>query len=308
MIVCVTPNPALDRTLIMAEYHAGGVSRAERLIVAAGGKGMNVARVIRALGGQVRCAAFIAGYTGQLFAHLAQQEGLLGDWVSIDGETRCCIIVADRSAGDVSVLNEPGPAVTRANWLAMRDRLRGTSAEADTICFSGSLPPGTPLDVFTEVLSELRQQGKTVWVDTSGEPLRAALTVPGIHVKVNHEEASAVLDTPVRNLEDAGAAARQFTARTGGTVVLTLGKAGAVMSVGEKVLGAVPPQVKAISSVASGDSFLAGLLVGMMQSPEQALRCAVAAGTANALSYGGGQFAMEDYNRILERVEMRELT
>jgi fructose-1-phosphate kinase PfkB-like protein len=69
----------------------------------------------------------------------------------------------------------------------------------------------------------------------------------------------------------------------------------------------VPPQVKAISSVASGDSFLAGLLVGMMQSPEQALRCAVAAGTANALSYGGGQFAMEDYNRILEQVEIRDL-
>lgn len=307
MFLCVTPNPALDRTLILPEFQMGRVFRVERLILAAGGKGINVARVIQQLGAEAHNVAFVGGHTGRYFAELAKAEGLRGDWVEVNSETRCCMIVADQREADTAVLNELGPTVTGEDWNAMYETVMATAAHAEITCFCGSLPPGSPVEAYERLLRDLRERGDMVWVDTSGSPLRAALDVPGVNVKVNLDEAAAVLGERPHDVESAAKAAHQIAARTGGAVVLTMGKGGAVMVADGEALHGTPPQAKTVSTVGSGDAFLGGLVTGLAQSPEIALRRATAAGTANAMMYGGGLFSLADFEHLLDAVEVTRL-
>lgn len=308
MILCVTSNPALDRTLVIPGFCTGRIFRPDSLLVAAGGKGINVARALCGLGGQALCAGFLAGHNGRLLAELAEREGLPGVWTWIEGETRICTILADPDA-DVTVVNENGPAVTAADWERLAADVMREAARAEAVCFSGSLPPGSPQEAFARLIHSLRQAGRTVWVDTSGKSLATALAVPGAYIKVNGDEAGEVLG---RTIEDAGSAAdaaSELQVRGLGMVVLTLGALGAVIARDGQRWHAQPPRLKVMSAVGSGDSFLGGLALSFAQgyAPDEALRRAVAAGAANALSIGGGSFSKADFERVLAGTTVRAL-
>jgi 1-phosphofructokinase family hexose kinase len=305
MILCVTPNVALDRTLVVPGYGAGGVFRPQQVIAAAGGKGVNVARVVNLFGGVSRCHGFIAGHTGALVASLAAGEGLDSRWTVLDSsETRTCTILVDPAREQTTVVNESGVETNAADWGRLRDDLIASADSAAAVCFCGSLPPGSPLDAFAALLAELVALGTSIWVDTSGPPLRVAAEVKGVHIKVNDDEAAALLNAPVKSLAEASVGAKALAKRTSASVVITMGAHGAVLSDGQTAWHALPPAIEAKSAVGSGDSFLAGLLVGLEagEPPDQSLRRGVAAGAANALSIGGGQFKLEDYERILSKV------
>lgn len=310
MVLCVTPNIALDRTLVVPGYGEGGVFRPQQTLVAIGGKGINVARTVKLLGGNALCLGFIAGHTGALVASMAAAEGLNGFWTRLEsGETRTCSILVDPPSEQTTVVNEHGVATTAADWARLRDALIVSAADAATICFCGSLPPGSPLDAFMSLLAELAAMGKAVWVDTSGSSLHAAVNMPGIHIKINEEEASGLLGMPITTLEEAAAGAAILADRQSAAAVITIGKYGAVLSSGQASWYAVPPPVKVISTVGSGDSFLAGLLVGLEsgETPDQALRRGAAAGAANAMSIGGGQFALDNFEDLLSNTFGAEL-
>lgn len=302
MILCVTPNVALDRTLVVPGYNGGGVFRPQQVVAVAGGKGVNVARVIRLVGGAASCFGFIAGHTGSLVASAASTEGLNCHWTRLPGgETRICTILVDPALGQTSVINESGAPTTATDWEQLRHDLLAHVDSASAVCFCGSLPPGASLQVFATLLTDLQASGRSVWVDTSGAALQAAAQVKGIHIKVNDEEAAELLGSPISALSGAASAAHGLAERLGAAAVITLGKQGAVLSDGQSVWQAQPPDIEAKSGVGSGDSFLAGMLLGLEEgdSPAHSLRRGVAAGAANALSVGGGQFAFDDYQRIL---------
>lgn len=308
MILCVTSNPALDRTFLIPGFIPGRIYRPETLIVAAGGKGINVARALRILGGDGLCAGFLAGHNGRMLAELAEREGLPGVWTWIEGETRICTIFADPQ-GEATVINEKGPTATAQDWARLRDDILGQASDMDCVCFSGSMPPGAPPEVFADLLKTLRDQGTTVWADTSGKSLQAVLAVPGIHIKVNGDEAGAVLGRIVSDPASASAAAQEIHRRIGGVVVLTLGKLGAVLANGKGCWYAQPPALKVLSNVGSGDSFLAGLVQSYItgETPDEALRRGVAAGSANALSIGGGSFSIDEFNRVLAETQIQKM-
>lgn len=310
MILCVTPNTALDRTLVVPGYSEGGVFRPQQVIVAAGGKGVNVARAVKVLGGDAMCLGFIAGHTGALVASIASDEGLAARWTMLKtGETRTCTILVDPALEQTTVVNEFGVTTTSADWEQFRQDLITAAANARTICICGSLPLGTPVDAWMSLLVDLRAMGKTVWVDSSGVGLSAIKEVPGISLKINDDEASALLKqaitTPMEAAESTLVQAKQSAA----LMVITMGASGAVLSDGETVWHAMPPPIKAKSTVGSGDSFFAGLLVGLEsgETPGEALRRGVAAGAANALSVGGGQFVLDDFVQILSSTVCTEL-
>ncbi|MBI5669224.1 MAG: 1-phosphofructokinase family hexose kinase [Chloroflexi bacterium] len=306
MILCVTANPALDRSLVIPGFTTGRIFRPDNLLVAAGGKGINVARALRGLGGEAVCAGFLAGYNGRLLAELAEREGLPGVWTWIEGETRICTILADPD-GDVTVVNENGPVVTAADWERLADDVTRESARAEAVCFSGSLPPGSPPTAFAGLIQALCESGRAVWVDTSGKALTAALTVPGASIKVNGDEAGEVLGRTIVDASSAADAAGDLQARGQGMVTLTLGAAGAVLARNGQRWHAQPPPLKVVSPVGSGDSFLAGMALAFAQghAPDEALRRAVAAGTANALTVGGGSFSRVDFERVLAGTTVR---
>jgi len=309
VILCLGPNPAIDRTFIIPGFQAGVIYRPERKIVTGGGKGMNVARAVRRLGGESLCAGFVGGHEGRYMAQLVEQEGLPSRWTWIEGDTRTCTIVADPEAGQASVFNEFGPTVTADDWRRLQADMLAAAPELDMFCISGSLPLESPIESYQALIRALAETGKPVWVDTSGKSLRAAMALQGIGIKVNGEEAGEILRRDIADVESAADAAGEIGQKTGSPVVLTLGADGAVLVDHSGRWHAKPPPIRPVNAVASGDSFLAGLVVALNQGKpaSEALRWAVAAGTANALNVGGAQIRMEDFQRMVMETILRAL-
>jgi 1-phosphofructokinase family hexose kinase len=306
MILCLTPNPAIDRTLILPSLVLGSVQRAERVIAAAGGKGLNVARAIRILGGESLCMGFAGGHNGRLLADLAQNGGLHSSWTWIDSETRTCIILVSQN-GDVTEIDEPGLPVSKSDWKRLQRDVRKHIASVSLVCVCGSLPPNSSVDDLHALLSMLVDTGKQVWVDTSGTALNAVLTYPGICIKVNGDEISKALGLEVKDMESAKRALILLDERGISTCVITLGNAGALLATSEGRWHAQGPRVTVVSTVGSGDSFLGGFVSALDTGRDypEALCDAVAAGTANTLSAGGGQFAFQEFKEIRKQIQIQ---
>ncbi|MCC7354306.1 MAG: 1-phosphofructokinase family hexose kinase [Anaerolineae bacterium] len=309
MIVTVTPNPTLDRTLVVRNYAVGGVHRASETLLTAGGKGLNVARVAHALGQPALALGLIGGVTGRLVAQVATQEGLPHEFIEIAGETRNTTIVVDPDGSSSTVINEAGPVVSEAEWGQLVAAVRSRSAGVDLVALCGSLPRGLPVQCMADLVRMLVANGNHVAVDTSGEPLRWALSAEPWLIKVNNDEAGQALGWPVQTTGDAQRAARQMRERGVRFVILTMGARGAVISADEGEWLATPPTVRALSLIGSGDALLAGWLVGLLggETLERALRLGVAVAAANVLTLGAGFFHREDLAHLLPQVQMQQL-
>lgn len=302
MLLAITPNPALDRTLVVPGLRLGAVHRAEHFLVAAGGKGLNVARTARTLGQPVQVCAPLGGLTGQQVARLAAEEGFVAQWSwHSAGETRTCILIVDPQGEDATVINEPGPTLSADDWQTFVAAVSTAATTARMATISGSLSPGVPPDGIVALITALQAAGCRVIVDTSGPALVAALTVTPYALKVNRSELSAALNMPLQNQAQVIAALMELRARGIALGVVTLGAEGALAICTEGVYYACPPALAIVSSVGSGDSLLAGLATGLLRGyalPE-ALRLGVACGTADALTIGGGLVHVADVDRIL---------
>lgn len=310
MILCITPNPAIDRTLVVHRFAKGSIFRTEETVVVAGGKGINVARTVKVLGGDVTCAGFLAGYAGGFIAASADDEGLAGAWTYLEKrESRSCIILVDPDTDQSTVVNEVGPQLTKADWKQFESDILKESEAAAMICFCGSLPPGSDLTIFADILRQLHAADRMVWVDTSGDALKTATSVKGIAIKVNDEEASELLNQSIVDVDSAAKAAKILHERSSAPVVLTLGANGAIFVDNNSVLHAASPTVDVKNTVGSGDAFFAGLLVALEKrvSATDALRQATAAGTANALSIGMATFTLDKWEQIAHNIQIRIL-
>ncbi len=310
MFLILTPNPAIDRTMLVSGLRPGAVLRAERTLVAAGGKGLNVARVARVLGLPALVCAPLGGFSGQMLGALAAAEGLAGDWVQHDGgETRTCILVVDPQNGDATALNENGPSLSPADWQGFAARAVDRAATADFVAVCGSLPPGVPPAALAELLRAIAACGRRVIVDTSGPALRAALTAGPYAVKVNAAELAAALDRPIAGSAAAAAALAELHRRGIALAAVTMGAGGAIAGDGVTCYHARPPAIEVVSSIGSGDAMLAGLVAGLQQqlALPQILQLAVACGSANARQFGGGSVDPADLENIRHNVVLKRI-
>ena len=310
MILCVTPNPALDRTLVVPQFQVGAVLRPSDVIVVAGGKGLNVARAVRVLGGDARCAGLIGGHSGHLFAGLARREGLEGIWTWVAGETRICTIIVDPDSADTTGIYEPSFVVQLDGWERFHADVIHATNGADAVCLCGSLPRGVSPDAFAALVMAIRATGALVWVDTSGAALAAALRTSTSGIKINGDEAAELLGHPVADIAMAHAAAAAIRGHGVDTAVVTLGRLGAVLLDRQGCWWAKPPEIQAVNTVGSGDACLAGLLQAYTSniSPPEALRQAVAAGAANAQSVDAGTFSRKTWKTLLEATTVKSLS
>lgn len=272
MLIPLTLNPAIDRLLRLDRPLAPGeLHRVCELREQAGGKGVNVARALRALGAEVRAAGVLAGFNGQKFAALLAEEGLAGEVVfAAAGETRECQIVL--GAGHPTEINEAGAPYDPAALRRLLDACAG-----HTLALCGSLPPQMPLDDFAALIREHQPAA----VDTSGPALRAALDAGASLLKPNEAELREIAGQA--NLEDA----QRLHARFGSRLLVTRGAQGAWL-VGQGIWAAQVPPVEVRNPVGAGDCTLAGFLWAEAQGlPEpEALAWAVACGSASAMQGG----------------------
>jgi 1-phosphofructokinase family hexose kinase len=303
MLLALTTNPSIDRTLVVPGFRAGDVTRVQQRHDAAGGKGLNVARVLQRLGGAVLACAPLGGEIGKQIAALASQEGIPAAWYWMQhGESRICLLISDPATRDTLVINEQGPQMSLADWQGFAALVKQQSAQVRAISFSGSLMPGVPIDSYTTLVRELITLGQQVYVDISNDPLRATLDLPIALLKVNAHELGVALGRPLTNRADCVAAAQAVLLRPNGprSVVVTLGSDGAIGCDSSGAWHVVSPAIQLVSAVGSGDSLLAGLAHGLLQDAAlpEALRLGVAAGAANAQTLGGGNVDLAEVQRL----------
>ena len=308
-IICVTPNAALDRTMVVPDFALGHISRIDRAIAVPGGKGLNVMRAVRILGGQPLAMGFLGGHIGRMVAAMVAADGYEAEWTWFEGETRTCTIIAPPD-GNSTVINEAG-RVAPADWAALVDDLcRVAQSEAvKVICLCGSLPLGVPADAPADAIERLNALGRQVWVDSSGTALANAIAAKPYAIKVNSAEIAAVLETDIATVDDVVAAGRRLIAAGIRVAVISLGAEGAVLVTADWAAKATPPPIQAVDPVASGDSLHAGIVtaLGAGAGFAEAICAGVAAGTVNALYAGGAQFTYADYRAILAAVQVEIL-
>ena len=305
-IICVTPNAALDRTLVVPDFAVGRISRIRSGLAVAGGKGLNVARAVYALGGRPLAMGLLGGHTGRMVAALVDDEGYESDWTPFEGESRTCTIIAN-AEGVSTVINESG-LIAPADWSALADDICLAAArdEVTTVCLCGSLPLGAPDDAPFGLIERLNRLGLRVWVDSSGRALQNAIAAKPFAVKVNRDEIAAALGMKLRTTRDAISAARNVASEGIGVVVVTLGAKGAVLATENLQVVATPPAITPRDPVASGDCLLAGIVTALANGADyaEALRHGVAAGTVNAMYVGGAQFPYDHFLQILNQTRV----
>jgi 1-phosphofructokinase family hexose kinase len=290
LLVVAGPNLTLDRTLAIDELRPGEVLRFESAVVTAGGKGLNVARVARALRRPALLVTLAPGRTGTAALELARDEGLEVMGVPVPGEVRSAAIVLERR-GRVTVLNEPGPELPPAGWkayeLAVGEALRGAGG---LVC-SGSIPPGAPVDAYARLVRLAR--GALTVVDAAGDALAAALASAPTAVTPNLAEAEGVLGRATPDglqpaVEDAReralAAAAELARRGPRTAIVTAGEAGAAVAGNGNTTWHTAPLARAVRNpVGAGDSFTAGLALALADGAAfpAALRAALATAAAS---------------------------
>lgn len=290
MIVTLTANPSLDRTVTLpGPLSRGEVQRALTTSSDPGGKGVNVARVVTAAGEPA--VAVLPGHHDDPLLLALRDVQITHRPVPVRGRVRVNLTLTEPD-GTTTKVNEPGPALDADVRDALADVLVREAAGARWVALSGSLPPGVPVAWYAELTQRLRATGAKVALDTSGGPLLAALaegtvSLPDL-VKPNGEELAELTGQPgvdlERDLDAAVEAAAGLLARGIGAVLATLGAAGALLVTREGSWSGTPPKIRARSSVGAGDSALAGYLLADLAGggPEDRLRSAVAHGAAAA--------------------------
>ena len=300
-IICVTPNAALDRTMVVPDFAIGNISRIDGAIAVPGGKGLNVVRAVKILGGKPLAMGLLGGHTGRMVATLVADDGYEAEWTRFAGETRTCTIIANQD-GQSTVINEAG-RIRPADWLALADDICRVAQrdEVSTVCLCGSLPLGAPADAPADLIARLNATGVRVWVDSSKAHLTNAIKAKPYAIKVNREEIAAALGMELASSGDIIAAARGLIADGISLVVVSLGADGALLVTAHMIARATPPTIQPVDPIASGDCLHAGLVTALADGKglAEALRCGVAAGTVNALHAGGAQFSYGHYLEIL---------
>ncbi|MCK6624653.1 MAG: 1-phosphofructokinase family hexose kinase [Anaerolineae bacterium] len=313
MLLTVTSNATIDRTLYIPHLTIGEVHRATSVHLAAGGKGLNVTRAARILNCPVLATGPLAGHAGRLMADLAVAEGIRTDWYWLpSGETRTCTLV-NHDKGDTTVLNEPGEPLTAADWAGFAAHVEKLAGDAQAVAFSGSLPPGVEPAALSVLARSLVTAERPVYLDTSVAALRAALAQPsGLCLKVNRAElAEAWGETETDFATDKIIAVGQKLLERGAALVMvTLGGAGALAITPAGVWQAGVPPVEVVSTVGSGDSFLAGLAVARLRghSIEEALAYGIACGAANATTRLPARFEREMIEALVKQIEIKRKT
>jgi 1-phosphofructokinase len=301
MIVTLTLNPSVDRTVEVEALARGEVVRALGVRVDPGGKGINVSRALATHGLPTRAVVTVGGAEGDHLVTLLRDTGIEIIPVPIRGAIRSNITVVEPD-GTTTKFNEPGAQLCAEELAAVFSAVKNAVESADWLVASGSLPPGTPANVYADLVRWLAGSGTCVAVDTSGPALEAVLAAGPTLVKPNRDELAEVAGRRLVTIADVIEAASRLRDLGAGAVLASLGADGAVLVDGEGALHGRTPAALPQSSVGAGDAMLAGFLAGGGVGAD-ALIEALAWGAAAVLQPGSGMPSPRDIDRAAVRLE-----
>lgn len=309
MIITITMNPALDKTAEVDKLVPGELNRLKSVRVDAGGKGVNVSKMISALGSESVCSGFIGGGAGQELCALIDNMGIKRDFLEAKGLTRTNLKVVDANSA-LTELNEPGIEVTDKDLAELYDKILALSVPGDIIAFCGSLPQGADTDTYYSFAKRLRDLGYKIIVDADGESFKRAMEAPPHIVKPNRFELLQYYNLPQDTPDDALPELCEKMLEKGlEWVALSLGKEGAMFFNGQYSAKAKALPVKALSTVGAGDSMVGALAYSLQEnlSFEDTVSLAMGASIGAVATLGTNAPSLETVNTLRRQIKIEHI-
>lgn len=309
MILTVTMNPSIDISYPLETLHLDTVNRVDKVSKTAGGKGLNVTRVLAEIGDPVSATGLIGGSTGQfILDHLDQEIGK--EFFEIQGETRNCIAILHE--GQQTEILEKGPSVSEEEGQAFLDHYEALLPDVAVVAISGSLPAGLPLDYYSQLVERAKKAGKPVVLDCSGASLEKALVAPvqPTVIKPNNEELSQLLGYEVTTDLDQLKEVLQSDLFKGiEWVIVSLGADGAFAKHGDVFYKVDIPKIEVVNPVGSGDSTVAGISAALSSGKDDValLTHAMVLGMLNAQEKMTGHVNMAHYDDLYQNIIVKEV-
>ena len=309
MITSITLNAAIDQVYRIDSLAVGGVNRILDMRQDAGGKGLNVAKVLTSLGAKVDAGGFLGGSNGEKIRRLVKEKGIPEQFIPIAGESRVCLTVMETLTGKGTELLESGPVISADEWKSMLDWLREKSKKTKWFALSGSLPKGLPNDAYAQMISIINANGAKAVLDTSGIALRYGIEAKPYAIKPNEREFADMVGVESMTLDRMREEGSRLVEQGIGHVCLTLGGKGALFCNESGSFHAEAPLIDVKNPVGSGDAFIGGLLYGFSSFEEDVnvYQRAIACGSVNAAHPEIGYSDWNEVVDLMKLIEIREL-
>jgi 1-phosphofructokinase family hexose kinase len=312
VILTVTLNAAIDRTVAVPNFRLGRRQRSVESRTVAGGKGINVARALNLLGRPVIATGFVGGPTGRRVLEQLHEESVLTDFIRIAAETRINLAVIDPTSGEQTEINERGPAVSPEEVHRLFERI-GYLAGGTRLCvLAGSVPPGAGDDLYARLIQDLTRRGVSVVLDAEGEAMLEGVRAGASMVTPNEAEAEELVGQEFADRGDLAQGLLELV-RLGASEAAITRPDGCVASVDEgnsrRLLEVHTEPLEPVSTVGSGDAFLAGYVAARYEgrSPEECLAYGVACGAESTQHFGAGTVDRNQVERLLGEVSVHDL-
>jgi 1-phosphofructokinase/tagatose 6-phosphate kinase len=312
MIITVTLNAALDKTLEVPSFTPGRRHRTVDQKTMPGGKGVNIARAIKRLGQPVIATGLAGGATGTRVVEALNDEAILNSFVRVREESRTNTAVLDPTTGMHTEINERGPAISVQELDLFKEKLLYLAKGASICVFAGSLPRGVEPEVYASLIRCVRKLGVTTIIDTDGEPLRLAVRSEPDVVSPNELEAEELVGHEFNDVDDRARAVAEIARLGPAEAIMTVpdGCYGQIIESGTHALyrASIDP-LEARSTIGSGDAFLAGYVASRYagREPVDCLRYGVACGAESTQHIGAGILEPGRVERLFESVQAERL-
>lgn len=309
MIGTVTINPSIDQHIVIDKLIKDDAIRAREIWRDPGGKGINVSRVIRELGGETVAFGVAGGCAGYMLKNLMTEKGIRFEAVEVLEESRINVIVTDRSDRTQTRISVPGPHMKLEDIEQFINKIANHKPFPEWWVLGGSLPTDVPQDFYAKLIRILQERGAKCLLDTDNEALAIGLTAKPFLIKPNEYEFARLAGRELRDEKDLVTAAQEIIRQGVRIIAITLGRKGALIVTAEQAFKALTPVVDVKSKVGAGDSFLAGCVLSLSRngSLEEVIRFGMAAGTAAVMNEGTRLCKREDIEKILPQIKIEKL-
>ena len=308
MILVINLNASVDKRYKMKDLIKGEVMRAAEVDNTPGGKGIHVANVATILGEDCIATGYLGGKSGEFISEKLQDYGIKQDFVQVAGETRSCLAIITESGAQTEIL-EPGPTVTPEEQEAFMAKYQELLSKATVVAASGSMPKGLPGDFYGQLIRLAHKAGKPFLLDTSGEALIQGIKAQPYFVKPNNDEIKVLVGAELRSDEDIVHVLQKFMEDGIKLPVISIGAQGSMAGYNKHVYKITVPKIQCKNPVGSGDSFVAGIAVGIERGMaiEDVLSLGAACGTANAMEDESGFVRKEVVEELFPQIKIQQI-
>lgn len=308
MILVINLNASIDKKYEIENIEKGKVIRAKNVENTPGGKGLHVANVATILKEDCIATGLLGGKSGEFIEDKLKDYGIKQDFVKISGETRSCLAIISDDLVQTEIL-EPGPEVSEAELHSFLDKYIDLIKDSNVIVASGSIPRNVPTNYYRNLIELANAQGKIFLLDTSGDALKEGIKGRPYFIKPNKDEIESLTGRKISSTQETIEEIKRFQDQGIELVVISLGAEGSIAGYKGKFYKVRVPNVKAVNPVGSGDSYVAGISVGIERgySIEDTLKLASACGTANAMEKETGFVKKSVVEELMKKVQVTEI-